>query len=64
MGDMEPKIRKGGGGDQKNIYFLRAISPAETARIFLTEKASPPLRNLVIFPTKCNKKTMISAAKK
>ena len=54
MGDM--LNQKFGGGGTKKIYFLRAISPTETARIFLTKKASPRPRNLVIFPTKCNKK--------
>ena len=47
----------------QNSEFYERFPPRKRIGIFLSKKASPPLRNLVIFRKKCHKKTMISTAK-
>ena len=44
----------------QNSEFYERFPPRKRIGIFLSKKASPPLRNLVIFRKKCHKKTMIS----
>ena len=61
MGDMLD-TKFWGGGDPKKIHMSRADSSEEKTMDFLTEKASPPLRNLLVKKKKCNPKTMLSGA--
>ena len=63
MGDMLNQ-KFVGGGVPKNIYFLRAISSAETAMIFFDGKGVSTTQKLSNFSKKMSQKTLISAAKK